>query len=98
MREACPTKYSPWVPGRWHCQFHQGLSRDARLAVHASKCSYPLDSPLFLQQDRLMSRTPQAVSVALARIAPSAAARAMLVTMLIGTVLVILIGGMSGVT
>jgi hypothetical protein len=45
-----------------------------------------------------MSRTPHAVSVAQARFAPSAAARALLVAMLIGTVLVILIGGMRGVT
>jgi hypothetical protein len=45
-----------------------------------------------------MSRAPHAVSAALTRFAPSAAARAMLVAMLVGTVLVILIGGLSGVT
>jgi hypothetical protein len=45
-----------------------------------------------------MSRNLNAVSLALAPRAPSAAARAMLVAMLIGTVLVILIGGLSGVT
>jgi hypothetical protein len=45
-----------------------------------------------------MSRFAQRKTAVLANPASSVAARAILVTMLIGTVLVVLIGGLSGVT